>query len=259
MSNETDIKIENNTFVTNSHDIRASFKTDGPVRGYLESNMFQESRFPIDMKSETLKNNVSIRENKFKTCLSKYVEDKFIDIVDISAHIFNNSFEHCRLSTGISLNHGTGHLFAFNSFINTTVSECYISIGQSYIDNDELNLDYNYWGTTDIEHAKDKICDFFLDSTKAITKLDIYFTNEAMETTSDSYDINAFRSVTDIANNFTYIGGIMDSSVDLSEFNGQEFVLNRSLIVLKDVEATFADVRITIKRHRGIKVYGKIF
>jgi hypothetical protein len=138
------------------------------------------------------------------------------------------------------------------------VTSCYISVGQTYNSVSALNIDNNFWGLSDIADVKAKVCDFFIDSSKAIAKLNYYFINEKMGIISTANNLDSFRSSMDVENNITYIGGVIDRNMDFSDLNGLELVLNRSLLVSKGVTVEIANVSITIKRNRGIRVYGNM-
>ncbi|XP_053379655.1 uncharacterized protein LOC123527920 isoform X1 [Mercenaria mercenaria] len=250
----TNITVSNNTFERNQRDIQMHLQNNGRV--LIQKNYLAKSRIPVRLESGAVNiDSARMLENVFTEHASAY-DDSVIEIDGISTEITNSTFSNSSIQTLVKFRKGFNHSFEYNRFVNTSMTPCYVNVEQGYDPNNTLNVDNNYWGTSDILKIKSKICDFFLDSSKAIAKLSTFFPTILLETQSSSLEIDDFRFEKDSVLNATVIGGIIKNELDLGSLGDDRFIVNRSLIIMDSASLNVTEVTVYFANGRGISVHG---
>lgn len=245
-----------NTFSSNARDISISMQSQGLA--VIHNNSFTDSLLPLKITSSDRENSkVVVSGNTFTGHTSQRADATVIEIGGFTANITHNIFRNSSTPSLIKLIDGHDHYIAYNQFLNTTMTSCYLTLRQAYDADNVVNVDNNYWESSDMLAIKSKICDVFMDSTKAIAELNNFFPTSLMEIAASSANVDGFRFARDEALNATIIGGVIDNNLDVSDLGDDHLIVNRSLIVLDTASLTINGIIVNFTINKGIVVHGK--
>lgn len=252
----TTLAFKNNQFSSNLRDIKVDAQSD--VRTVIENNRFFQSRYALTVSSNDLdKNRVLIFGNEFVNTGASSSTDVLVDINGVTSDIKNNTFLNCSVPSLIFLRTGFDHSVGLNKFQNSSASSCFVKLDQNYSPNDSITLDGNYWGTREKEVIKQKICDFFYNSKKAIASVSSYYPTDQMETLTSSPELDSFRYERNTQQNAYIVGGIVNQDLDLSNLGSENIIVNRSILISEGVSVILGQAVVNFTSARGIVVLGK--
>jgi hypothetical protein len=250
------LSISNNRFERNGNrDIVAYL--GHYVIAYIHNNYFAKSRTSMKVTGNILTDTevCYMFGNVFNEHSSTY-DESVLEVEGVTATISNTTFANSSIRTLVRFKDGFDHTFEFNRFVNTSLTECFVSVDQKYDPNYTFVMDNNYWGTGEIIKIKTKVCDFFHDSDKAVAKITNIFSTEAYDMKVSTEDIDDFRFTRDDDLNATIIGGIVKAQLDLSTLGDGRFIVNRSLLITDSAAVSFKNVTVYFESRRGIAQYG---
>lgn len=252
----TNLTIQNNVFHHNLRDIRLNIQNNG--RAFIQNNIFEQSRAAIELSGGSDYTSHAILFRNTFIAHTSTNDDSVIEIDKITTSITNSTFSNSSIPTLIRYISGLDHVFAYNRFVNTSKTSCFLTLKQSYESDAFLNIDFNYWDTSDKNEIKTKICDFFLDSSRAVAKLNEFFPTIMMETSASANGIDDFKFARQ-SGNAAVVGGIIKGNRDYFSQANEQIIVNRSVLILESAHVNVGGVNIQFATNRGITVHGTYY
>ncbi|KAH3691276.1 hypothetical protein DPMN_192026 [Dreissena polymorpha] len=231
------ITIANNAYTGNERDIVMTVNSLHEL--HIVRNLFYGTQEAIAIKNTTSTDTnipIMIFENSFVNLVRGFTA---VSLSFVKTIISMNRFYNCSSTTLVGLQNGFDHLIANNTFVNSTESICYVQTKQSYTKGKAISASFNYWDTSDIFAVKSKVCDFFVDSSKAVIDVTGFYEDSSMTKLNFSETIDLFRSAINPTTHVAYIGEIVDGDKDISNLGVSRLILNRSLLIKEGVTLRF--------------------
>ncbi|XP_076090020.1 uncharacterized protein LOC143062058 [Mytilus galloprovincialis] len=232
VGHQSDLEVFGNTF-RNSY---AVISVNGP-----------DSIMPINIQGNVFMNNTKVSSNS-KTSL--------ITISNARLNFTRNSVQSCLMYSLVDIKDGVEHIFSQNKFIDNLLTPCYIKVESIFNRTHAISASYNFWGETDTDTIKSKICDFFVDSRVALVTVEQFYIDITMLSTLNIS--NAFEFIQQSDENVYIIEGIFDSSVPLLFPEDSTFIVNRSILIAENGDVQISKASFNFSQDRGMRSYGKL-
>ncbi|CAG2196098.1 unnamed protein product [Mytilus edulis] len=232
VGHQSDLKVFDNTF-RNSY---AVVSVNGP-----------DSIMPINIQGNVFMNNTQVSSNS-KTSL--------ITISNARLNFTRNTVQSCLMYSLVDIKDGVEHIFSQNKFIDNLLTPCYIKVESIFNRTHAISASYNFWGDTDTDTIKSKICDFFVDSRAALVTVEQFYIDITMLSTLNIS--NAFEFIQQSDENVYIVEGIFDSSVPLLFPEDSILLLNRSILIAENGDVQISKASFNFSQDRGIRSYGKL-
>ncbi|CAG2246407.1 unnamed protein product [Mytilus edulis] len=232
VGHQSDLEVFDNTF-RNSY---AVISVNGP-----------DSIMPINIQGNVFMNNTQVSSNR-KTSL--------ITISNARLNFTRNSVQSCLMYSLVDIKDGVEHIFSQNKFIDNLLTPCYIKVESIFNRTHAISASYNFWGETDTDTIKSKICDFFVDSRVALVTVEQFYIDITMLSTLNIS--NAFEFIQQSDENVYIVEGIFDSSVPLLFPEDSTFIVNRSILIAENGDVQISKASFNFSQDRGVRSYGKL-
>lgn len=250
------VLVKGNKFVNNARDLKANVRSN--VETMIQNNSFIQSQFAIEISSNDLdKTRLLIHGNEFVNTSVGSSNAVLVDINSLMSDIRHNVFLNCSIPSVIFLRKGFEHVVSWNKFQNSSSTSCYVKLDQSFTPDNNIVLDKNYWGTTEKQNIKQKICDFFHDSRKTMAHVNSFYPTNQLEILTSSLELDTFRYERDSKLNAYIVGGIIKQDLDLSVFDGENIIVNRSIMIREGTSVSLGHALVNFTSARGLAVLGK--
>ncbi|VDI49478.1 Hypothetical predicted protein [Mytilus galloprovincialis] len=259
-SGEVSISIIGNSF----HNCRGSYPVIGLSKVGHQSdlevfgNTFRNSYAVISVNGPDSIMPINIQGNVFMNSTQVSSNDK-TSLITISNAILNftrNSVQSCFMYSLVDIKDGVEHIFSQNKFIDNLLTPCYIKVESIFNRTHAISASYNFWGHTDTDTIKSKICDFFVDSRAALVTIEEFYIDITMLSTLNIS--NAFEFIQQSDQNVYIVEGIFDSSVPLLFPEDSTFIINRSILIAENGDVQISKAFFNFSQDRGIRSYGKL-
>ncbi|XP_076092310.1 uncharacterized protein LOC143063814 [Mytilus galloprovincialis] len=232
VGHQSDLKVFDNTF-RNSY---AVLSVNGP-----------DSIMPINIQGNVFMNNTQVSSNS-KTSL--------VTISNARLNFIRNTVQSCLMYSLVDIKDGVEHIFSQNKFIDNLLTPCYIKVESIFNRTHAISASYNFWGHTDTDTIKSKICDFFVDSRAALVTVEQFYIDITMLSTLNIS--NAFEFIQQSDENVYIVEGIFDSSVPLLLPEDSIFIVKRSILIAENGDVQISKAFFNFSQDRGMRSYGKL-
>ncbi|VDI65684.1 Hypothetical predicted protein, partial [Mytilus galloprovincialis] len=221
-------------------------------------NTFRASHTVISVNGRNSIIPVSIQGNVFDNSTPVTINSKssLITIFNARLNFTRNTVQNCVMYSLVDIKDGVEHIFSENKFIDNQLTPCYINVETKFSRTHTISASNNFWGDTNTDTIKSKICDFFVDTRLALVKVERFYTDITMLSTLNIS--NDFKSVQQQDEKVYVIGGIINGSLSMLYPEGSIIVVNRSILILETGDVQITNASFNFSQNRGIRSYGKL-